>query len=929
MNTRHRWPLACMTAICLTLGGIAGCAKQDAATFVASAKTYMAKRDYKAAIIEIKNALQREPDNAEARLLLATSLMDSGDPAGAEAEVRKAISASAPDDFTYPLLARALIAQGDFKKVTTELIGRKLGTPAARAELGIALATATAAQGDPRRAKNLVTAALAEQPENVKGRLLQAQLAAQTGDMPAARNYVDAILKGTPDDVDALMMKAQIEAVGGNRDEAQKLYEQAVAVRPESIVARFPLASLAVTSGKYDIAKAQVAKMKELQPRDFRTVYSDALVSYATGDARHARDAIAQVLAGRPDHLPSVFLSSLIDFQLGSNASAEASLRKVLARAPEDANAGRVLALVYLRSGRATEALEVLKPVLLRNPGDALLLRTAGEAYLASGNAAQAAASYERANAIDKANVGSQVRLAQVRLAAGETERAFGDLQAMAKADSSAYQADLALITEHLRRRQFGKALAAVDALEKKQPTAALVPSVRGGVYLAMRDLAKARKSFEKALEMNPEYYSAAYNLAILDVREGQPEAAQQRFDRMLAKNPKNEQVLLASADVLRLMGGTPEQVKAALQKAVDASPQSVASRLALIGHDLRRRDGNAAIASAQAALAAIPNDPQLLDALGAGQMMAGDVNQGINTLKRITQAQPQNPLAFMRLADAQLAAKDYSGAIESERKALALKPDLARASAGLARIYLVSGRPGEAIAEARSLQKAQPDKAIGYALEGEVLAAQRKWSEASLAFQAGLARQPAPSLAVGAILSLQRADKAADATALANKWMKEHPKDPAIPLVLAEQNQQRGNRAEAKSGYARVLDIDPDNAVALNNLAWLLTEDGDAKGLQYAERAHRLAPFNPNVLDTLGFALAKSGDAKRGAQLLRMASSLAPEQAEIRLHLAKVLVQSGDKNGARKELAELTKLEKLDKSSPIRAEAEKMQSAL
>ena len=139
----------------------------------------------------------------------------------------------------------------------------------------------------------------------------------------------------------------------------------------------------------------------------------------------------------------------------------------------------------------------------------------------------------------------------------------------------------------------------------------------------------------------------------------------------------------------------------------------------------------------------------------------------------------------------------------------------------------------------------------------------------------------------------------------MATKWMKQHPKDATMPLMLAEVNQRRGNVAEAKTGYRQVLDIDPDNVTALNNLAWILTEEGDAKGLEYAEAAHRLAPFNPGVIDTLGVAVLKSGDAKRGVALLRMASVLAPKQQDIRLHLAKALVASGDKAGARKELDE------------------------
>jgi FimV-like protein len=66
--------------------------------------------------------------------------------------------------------------------------------------------------------------------------------------------------------------------------------------------------------------------------------------------------------------------------------------------------------------------------------------------------------------------------------------------------------------------------------------------------------------------------------------------------------------------------------------------------------------------------------------------------------------------------------------------------------------------------------------------------------------------------------------------------------------------------------------------------------------------------------------------DPKRGTELLRMAARLAPAQAEIRLHLAKALIAVGDKTSARQELAELSKL---DKTSPVRAEAEKLQSTL
>jgi putative PEP-CTERM system TPR-repeat lipoprotein len=593
---------------------------------------------------------------------------------------------------------------------------------------------------------------------------------------------------------------------------------------------------------------------------------------------------------------------------------------------PIEEYSGGFVAILLSRKRRGAQAVDILGPALQRNPNNPVLLRTAGEAYLAIGDAARAASSYERANAVDKNNVGSQVRLAQVRLAAGETERAFSDLESLAAGNASQYQADLALFSAHLRRRQYDQALAVVDALEKKQPKAAMVSNLRGTVYLAKRDLKKARASFEKALEMEPDFLPAAQNLVVIDLQEGNVQAARGRYDRMLAKNPKNEALLLASAELLTMSGAPPEQVKAAIEKAVAANPTSVRARQSLIGYESRQRDTRGVLAATQAALAAIPDDPQLTQTLGIAQLAAGESNQAIETFKKLVALQPQNPMPLVRLAETQAFIKDYPAAIESSRKALALQPDSPQALVVLTKIYLASGRPEAALAEARRLQKEQPDKVIGYALEGELLSSQKKWVEAAAAFKSALARQPTATLATRYYVSLQMAGKAADAGSFAKKWIGDHPNDPSIPLFLAQQSQRQKDFASAKSGYEKVLAMDSDNAIALNNLAVMLADEKDPKALEYAERAHRVAPFDANILDTLGWTLTRTGDVKRGVTLLRMATRMSPFQGEIRLHLAKALAQSGDKSGARQEIGELTKL---NKASPVRIEAEKLQATL
>ena len=90
---------------------------------------------------------------------------------------------------------------------------------------------------------------------------------------------------------------------------------------------------------------------------------------------------------------------------------------------------------------------------------------------------------------------------------------------------------------------------------------------------------------------------------------------------------------------------------------------------------------------------------------------------------------------------------------------------------------------------------------------------------------------------------------------------------------------------------------------VALNNLAWTYQQLKDPRALATAERAMKLAPESPAVLDTLGWILVEQGNAARALPLLQQATSRAPSAGEIRYHLALALWKAGDKAKAKAEL--------------------------
>ena len=114
---------------------LTACGTDSPETMLASAKDYLAKNDAKAAVIQLKNALQSKPDLAEARFLLGKALLDEGNVSGADVEFRKAADLKYPADQLVPLQARALLLLGQTKKVIDDFGKVQLSSPESRADL--------------------------------------------------------------------------------------------------------------------------------------------------------------------------------------------------------------------------------------------------------------------------------------------------------------------------------------------------------------------------------------------------------------------------------------------------------------------------------------------------------------------------------------------------------------------------------------------------------------------------------------------------------------------------------------------------------------------------------------------------------------------------------------------------------------------------
>jgi putative PEP-CTERM system TPR-repeat lipoprotein len=357
---------------------------------------------------------------------------------------------------------------------------------------------------------------------------------------------------------------------------------------------------------------------------------------------------------------------------------------------------------------------------------------------------------------------------------------------------------------------------------------------------------------------------------------------------------------------MLRTGAAAPE-IAATLQRATLVNPSSSSARFALIAHYLRVKDPALALATAQEAAAALPNDLQILYALGRAQEAAGLANQAIETFNRLSALEPQSRFPLLQLAAVHARRADYDKVVNALQRAQRISANDPAMVRDLVAGYLLAGRPQDAIKQARALQTSAPKMPAGYLLEGDARAAAKQWVDAESAYRAGL--KVAPNSGVLALRlhgALGASGQNAEAETFAKKWLTEHPKDTVLRVGLAEGALQAGNLRSAVAHYQAVVEQEPNNAVALNNLAWASGQMGDPKALGYAQRAVQIAPQNAAALDTLGSLLIAAGDAESGVEYLGRAKALAPDRSDIRLNYAKALIKAGKKDAARSELEAL-----------------------
>jgi tetratricopeptide (TPR) repeat protein len=436
-------------------------------------------------------------------------------------------------------------------------------------------------------------------------------------------------------------------------------------------------------------------------------------------------------------------------------------------------------------------------------------------------------------------------------------------------------------------------------------------------------------KVISQGRELSPD--AAAARLAEAYLKAGRTGEAVEAVRRALSINPENTQYLALLGEAIDAGGSDePEAIKE-LQHMIAANPQNLAA-VSLLAH-AQARSGKVddALATLRASLAAKSGDTReqqqqrrrLVDDLAGILSDALRYDEAIAAYEDQLKARGVTDQPLTADSDKEAARPPLERILNLQRQAGRL--DDAFSTAGRMRRVLGSndpradfysiavlreqGKRQEALDAVRAARLKFPEVAEFLRLEAETLAELGQVEEGATLLRAritGKLEDDYPAYLSIASLYLQ-AGRGKEAVVAARKLLELAPPDqPQLitqALVILSSSQERaGDKKGAEESLRRILSRTPNDATALNNLGYFLTERNERlpEALDMIKRAVKAEPTNPNYLDSLGWVYFKLGQLDEAERHLNDAARRNTRSSTVQEHLGDLHHKRGQLEQAR-----------------------------
>lgn len=851
------------------------------------AATYRGTGQLRAALIELKNALKYNEQNAETHLRIGEVQARLGETRESRLAFERAGRFGLSPAQTAASVASSWLAERNPQQALT-VLGDLSGVDVAARRLLVG------AQAHIQLDQLDQAEALLERVDIAAGgavlALRRAEIAQRRGSNAEAMREIERALSLDEKLADAWMLKASLQFAAGDPSPAMDSYYRVVelegreSISRRKVMAVHGIARSEVAQGMVDGAYSTYRELLGGTHGRLLADFQQGLARYREHDLDGALMTLERLQRDVPRHPPTLFLLGILSYEQGALDKSVEYLEKLNAVDPDNTLGVKLLAVLHLEQNRPRAAMRSLRAISHQDgwATDTDLQLLLVDAQQRGGAKDDALATLERLLPNLRGDWSNEARAARLYLRAGRPDKA-AELLTETEARGDLHEPVSALLAAALvDAGREDEAREHLHAWRTRDGNTAAVTFAEAVLEHRAGKAEQARVTLEALVRAEPDHTTARRYLAELQMGNGEPTAAVRNQAELLRQLPHDLQVAERLAELLQSSKDNDllqRDVQRMLEGSLDAQ-LALARSLAGIG-DWSRVEGLAAQLRR-----GNPANAQALDLHVAALRGLGQRNEAKQLYLEASKSPALRTHALARLAGFALMRGELPEAIGHAETVLTEDHDNTAALDVIVSAYLRDGALDRARDYVDRLKQVRGGAARGYALEGQLWQARKDPQAAAQAWRRSWEMREDRNTLLHYARALLNIQQTETARSLLEGWLDVSPGDLMVRRVAAAVVLRQGDKAAALQHYRALLGLAPNDVPALNNIAWLYHEKGDERALEYARQAYELDAGNADVADTYGWLLVQSGQQSKGKQVLSDALDVHPENETLRQRL-------------------------------------------
>jgi tetratricopeptide (TPR) repeat protein len=672
-------------------------------------------------------------------------------------------------------------------------------------------------------------------------------------------------------------------------------FQNAIKATPNNAEAYYQLATAFLASGDGMHAGLSLRKALELNPKHSAAQLLIARLMASTNDKGNLSEAEQRLdafLLDSPDNPDALHALALTELKLGEADDAVQNLGKAMAAAPQSLLIAVTLAQAKLQQRDLKGAEDVLKQARQNSPKSVPAVVVLGKLYLAENRLTEAEQQFQQALAMDANDTGALFSLGSLQIKTGRKQEAEQTFRKLSRMPDKQLRSSLAAFFNQEGRKD--EALQELARLVKEDPSDRTVRTWLVSGYLAANRTPEAENVLNGILKKNPKDLDAMLQRGEMALTAGKLDQAENDLNQVMHLQPTSPEVHYILG---KLYQARKEDLRyrQELTKALELNRYLVRVRLELAGALIASNEGQAA----EEALNGAPASQKTLPAMVAQRNWAlwakGDM---VEMRKGIDQGLAAGKSTEFLLQDGlwKLRSGNATGARAALEAALNINPEDIRALGALKQALTQQKQSASALQEIKEYAARQPKSAPVQEFLGMMLAVQGDRGGARQAFVAASSADPQSAQAILSLAQMDAAEHKLDEAEHRLLGLVATRENTTARLWIGNIEEVKGNHAVALENFRKVVQADPTNIQALNNLAYLLADFSHRpdEALKYAEKAQQIAPDDPQYADTMGWILYQKGLYSAAVQQLERTNTQ-NGPAVWKYHLAMAYAKNGE----------------------------------